>query len=81
MPTARALVDLIVSTVEAGDAVVVHCMGGLGRSGLIAASVMVQRGVDAVEAVRCVRAVRGLRAVETRAQERFVEDFAGAMHA
>ena len=30
----------------------VHCMGGLGRSGLFAACVLVEQGLDAADAVR-----------------------------
>ncbi|MCJ7453727.1 MAG: ADP-ribosylglycohydrolase family protein, partial [Steroidobacteraceae bacterium] len=50
----------------------VHCRGGLGRAGSVAARLLVEFGADPGEAIRQVRAVRP-RAIETRAQERWVE--------
>jgi protein-tyrosine phosphatase len=38
--------------------VVVHCRGGLGRSGLVAASVLVALGHPSGEAIRIVRVAR-----------------------
>ena len=55
---------------DAGRGVVVHCMGGLGRSGLVAACVLVDRGRSPSEALAAVREARGPRAVESVAQER-----------
>jgi ADP-ribosyl-[dinitrogen reductase] hydrolase len=55
----------------AGDTVVVHCMGGLGRAGTIAACVLAARGLEAERAVEVVRAVRP-GALETAAQVAFV---------
>lgn len=57
---------------RAGGRVVVHCMGGLGRSGLVVATALRRRGHDPTEAIALVRACRDPRAVETRAQEDFV---------
>lgn len=59
--------------------VVIHCVGGLGRSGLVAACLLVRRGMDAQEAIKTVREHRSPRAVETRVQEEFVRDFATGM--
>jgi ADP-ribosyl-[dinitrogen reductase] hydrolase len=56
---------------DAGERVVVHCRGGLGRAGLVAARLLVERGLPPDEAVRVVRAVRP-GAIETAAQERYV---------
>ncbi|MGZ8246266.1 ADP-ribosylglycohydrolase family protein, partial [Methylomagnum sp.] len=56
---------------RAGFNVVVHCKGGLGRAGTIAARLLVELGVDAGEAVARVRRVRP-GAIETMAQEAHV---------
>ncbi len=74
------LVRLVLAAAEAGDNVVVHCRGGLGRSGLLVACSLVAQGHDPARAIRTVRAVRP-GAVETTAQERFVTDFAAAWRA
>jgi protein-tyrosine phosphatase len=51
---------------EGGD-VLVHCKGGLGRAGMIAARLLVELGMPSKEAIRAVRAARP-GAIETPAQ-------------
>jgi hypothetical protein len=62
-----------------GEAVVVTCMGGLGRSGTVAACFLVAAGMSADAAIAAVRAARGPRALETVAQEEFVVRFASVV--
>ena len=71
------LVRMALATAEVGDTVVVHCRGGLGRSGLFAACCLIALGHDPASAIHRVRATRP-GAVETLAQERFVEQFLDA---
>jgi protein-tyrosine phosphatase len=52
---------------RAGEDVVVHCKGGLGRAGMIAARLLVELGVEPEAAIRTVRAVRK-GAIETHGQ-------------
>jgi protein-tyrosine phosphatase len=59
-----------------GESVVVTCMGGLGRSGMIAACTLVDLGVSPTAAIASVRAARGARAIETSGQEELVSRFA-----
>ena len=61
-----------------GANVMVHCLGGLGRSGLVAAGLLVARGVSADEAMDMVRRCRSPKAIETPAQEKFIRRFAAA---
>jgi ADP-ribosyl-[dinitrogen reductase] hydrolase len=51
--------------------IVIHCRGGLGRAGTIAARLLVELGMDARSAIDSVRAVRP-GAIETHDQENFV---------
>jgi len=51
-----------------GFSVLVHCKGGLGRAGMMAADLMVQLGVDADRAMALVREARP-GAIENRGQE------------
>jgi ADP-ribosyl-[dinitrogen reductase] hydrolase len=51
--------------------VLVHCKGGLGRAGTVAALLLTERGMPAAKAIAEVRRVRP-GALETRAQEDFV---------
>jgi len=57
---------------RAGERVLVHCRGGLGRAGMVAARLLVEFGTPVGEAIRAVRAVRP-GAIETRAQEAWVQ--------
>ncbi len=50
-----------------GDDVLVHCKGGLGRAGMIAARLLAELGMDPDEAIRAVRRVRK-GAIETPSQ-------------
>lgn len=54
-----------------GHKVLVHCRGGLGRSGTIAARLLVELGWSPPDAIAAVRAERS-GAIETSAQERYV---------
>jgi len=63
-----------------GD-VAVACMGGVGRSGTVAACALLGAGITPEVAIAMVRAVRHPTAVETAEQERFVRSFAAATQA
>jgi ADP-ribosyl-[dinitrogen reductase] hydrolase len=54
-----------------GATVLVHCRGGLGRSGMIAARLLVEMGAKADDAIQRVRMTRP-GAIETAAQEKYV---------
>lgn len=56
-----------------GENVLLHCMGGLGRTGTVAAQLLIETGMTPAEAIRRVRAVRP-NAIETRAQEHYLQD-------
>lgn len=55
---------------SAGKNIVLHCRGGLGRTGLMAARLLIERGMLPVDAVATVRAAR-VHAIETFEQEEF----------
>jgi ADP-ribosyl-[dinitrogen reductase] hydrolase len=49
--------------------VLIHCKGGLGRAGTVAARVLVELGENCDNAIRKVRQARSRDAIETREQE------------
>ncbi len=55
-----------------GFDVLVHCKGGLGRAGTIAARLLVELGADPGDAIRRVRGARSPDAIETTCQEEHV---------
>lgn len=54
-----------------GQKIVIHCKGGLGRTGIIAARLLVEFGEDPESAIRRVRAAR-VGAIENSLQENYV---------
>jgi ADP-ribosyl-[dinitrogen reductase] hydrolase len=57
--------------IGSGERILIHCRGGLGRTGLVAARILVERGCAPRDAVHRIRAVRP-GAIETLAQEQYV---------
>lgn len=55
-----------------GKNVLIHCKGGLGRAGTIAARLLVELGIEPKKAIRMVRGVR-FGAIETHAQLALVQ--------
>jgi ADP-ribosyl-[dinitrogen reductase] hydrolase len=62
--------------IDAGERVLIHCRGGLGRSGLVAALILVERGWEPRAAIRRIREARP-NAIETPEQEDYVVRAAG----
>jgi protein-tyrosine phosphatase len=72
----QALCRNILGWLEEGKNVLIHCIGGWGRSGTIAAALLTHQGYEADAAIELVREARSPRCVESRAQERFVREYA-----
>jgi protein-tyrosine phosphatase len=70
-----AILDEIAAARERTD-VAIACMGGVGRTGTVAACALVAAGWDPAAAIAEVRRVRHPTAVETAEQEAFVDEFA-----
>ena len=63
-PTVHALLDR-------GDSVALHCRAGLGRTGTVAARILLERGLEVQAAVDLVRQARP-GAIETQVQEAYL---------
>ncbi len=70
-----ALVSRILTTARDGRNVLVHCRGGVGRTGLVVAACLIETGRDADTAIALVRAARK-DTVEPGRQERWLAEHA-----
>ena len=62
-----------------GQSVAVHCRMGIGRSSLIAASLVAFRGGDPAAAFERISAIRGFPVPDTQEQAHWVERFASGL--
>ncbi|MCD4533840.1 hypothetical protein LRP67_07075 [Nocardioides sp. cx-169] len=72
---AWALVGEVAAALADGEHVVVHCRGGIGRSSVLAAALLVAEGVSPAEAWARLTAARGVPVPETDEQRAFVDAF------
>ncbi|MGB8768897.1 MAG: dual specificity protein phosphatase family protein [Candidatus Korobacteraceae bacterium] len=61
---------------SSGKNVLVHCRQGIGRTGLVAACLLVNKGWEPDAAVEFLSAVRGAPVPETQEQRRWIEKYA-----
>src|SRR5262249_36872013 len=74
------LVGDILDWARRGATVLIHCIGGLGRSGTLAGCVLVPNGAAPAAALAALSTLRGAACPETPAQRAFVVRYASAAH-
>ena len=72
------ILDSTTRTLLNGRNVLVHCRQGLGRSGLVAACLLVRKGMSPGAAVEKVSAARGVPVPETNEQRDWIDHHAVA---
>lgn len=70
------LVSSLLDGIDVGKAVAVHCRAGIGRSALLAASLMIWRGNTVQESLQRVESARGLSVPDTEEQREWLDQFA-----
>jgi hypothetical protein len=68
---AASFLDELLGGLRGGDRVLLHCAAGLGRTGTLAARLLIASGLAAVDAIATVRQTRP-GAIESDAQEGFL---------
>jgi protein-tyrosine phosphatase len=74
-----AMAERVRDDLIAGKAVGVHCRAGIGRSALLAGSVLVLLGFSVNDALRRIESARGTGVPETRQQHSWIEQFANQL--
>jgi protein-tyrosine phosphatase len=70
--------DILAENLSAGRNVLIHCRQGVGRSGLVAACLLVRNGMSPGAAVEAVSAARGVAVPETVEQREWIDHYATA---
>lgn len=75
----RQTLEKINAALLSGRNVVVHCRQGIGRTGLVAACLLIKNGMSPGAAVETITASRGVTVPETAEQREWIERFAPAL--
>lgn len=75
---AAPVIAQAIAAARSGQRVVIHCWGGRGRAGTLAAACLVALGRSPSDAIAATRRARP-GAIEARVQERFVHAFCGSV--
>ncbi len=70
------LLEEVTDLLSEGKNVVVHCRQGIGRSGLVAACLLVRKGISPGAAVEIASAARGISVPETTEQRDWIDHYA-----
>jgi protein-tyrosine phosphatase len=70
--------DTLNRQLSAGRNVLVHCRQGVGRSGLVAACLLIKNGMTPGAAIEAVSSARGVEIPETAEQREWIERYAPA---
>ncbi len=71
--------ERIDADLESGKNVVIHCRQGVGRTGLVAACLLIMKGLSSGAAIESLSAVRGVEIPETDEQRRWIEQYAATL--
>ena len=71
-----AALEKLDAALASGRNVVVHCRQGIGRTGLMAACLLVMKGLKPEAAVKSLSTARGISVPETAAQRRWIDHYA-----
>ncbi len=76
---ATDVLEKLDAELSAGRNIVLHCRQGIGRTGLMAACLLVTKGRDPETAIKETSADRGVAIPETDEQRRWIDRFAAAL--
>lgn len=77
----RRVLEQVDSELSSGKNVLVHCRQGVGRAGLVAACLLVTKGLHAETALNRLAAARGMPLPETAEQRQWIDHYAATLAA
>ena len=80
MPEATAFIAGLRGALTACAGAALHCRMGIGRSSLMAASILVADGLTVSDAFGRIQRARGVAVPDTEAQVQWVEQYASVSH-
>jgi protein-tyrosine phosphatase len=75
-PALAQILGVINKDLASGKNVLIHCRQGIGRTGLVAACLLVSQGLDPATAIDRVSSARGLPVPETDEQKHWIDRYA-----
>jgi protein-tyrosine phosphatase len=75
----RTTVEKLDADLSAGKNVIIHCRQGIGRTGLVAACLLITKGLSPGAAIDSLSAARGLPIPETSEQRQWVDRYAATL--
>jgi protein-tyrosine phosphatase len=73
------ILETVSDALSTGKNVLIHCRQGIGRSGLVAACLLVKKGMSPGAAIESVSAARGVSIPETVEQRDWIDHYAVAL--
>lgn len=71
----KELVISLAEKIRENQKVLLHSRGGIGRTSMIAASILVKNGLRIKDAFEVITKIRGIKVPDTEAQKTWVEEF------
>ena len=83
VPTSESELTAVLERVNlglsSGKNTLIHCRQGVGRTGLVAACLLITTGLDPAAAIAKVSAARGVSVPETREQRQWIDHYAAVL--
>lgn len=74
-----AILEQLDADLSSGKNIVIHCRQGVGRTGLVAACLLVTKGLAPKAAVKTISAARGNTVPETDEQRHWIDHYAAVL--
>jgi protein-tyrosine phosphatase len=74
-----SILEKVDADLQSGKNVLIHCRQGIGRTGLVAACLLITKGASSGAAMATLSGARGIQIPETDEQRRWIERYAATL--